>query len=180
MNKTHTFFKVINLRDFLANFIYLGGNKAPNSLLGEAPHVTHIKWESSSKRGKKQFSFQGNRYSISLHILCTLHTASSCSSDAWNLEESDDLTSFSPRAFALLSIRASHWGLTAESPWRNESPAQIRYAGSAVKIKPALTTSSFTSVSTDINITAWRQASCSQQGLPTTKRHRLISSSLML
>ncbi len=150
-----------------------------NPLPGEAPHVTRIRWESSSKWGEKQFSFQGNRYSISFQILCRLQTANSCSSDAWNLEESDDLTSFSPRAFALLSIRAFHWRLDKSSGW-NESPAPIRDLGTAVEIKPALTTSSFAAMSTDINITAWRRASCSQQGLPTMKNQRFISSSSML
>jgi len=125
--------------------------------------------------GEKQFSFQGNRYSISFQILCRLQTASLCSSDAWNLEESDDLTSFSPWDLALLSIRAFHWS----SRW-NESPAPIRDLATAVEIKPALTTSSFAAMSTDINITAWRRASCSQPGLPTTKNQIFISSSLML
>ncbi len=156
-----------------------GVMRAQNPLPGEAPHVTRIRWESSSKWGEKQFSFQGNRYSISFQILCRLQTANSCSSDAWNLEESDDLTSFSPRAFALLSIRAFHWRLDKSSGW-NESPAPIRDLGTAVEIKPALTTSSFAAMSTDINITAWRRASCSQQGLPTTKNQRFISSSSML
>lgn len=126
--------------------------------------------------GEKQFSFQGNRYSISFQILCRLQTANSCSSDAWNLEESDDLTSFSPRAFALLSIRAFHRRLDKSSGW-NESLAPIRDLGTAVEIKPALTTSSFAAMSTDINTTACWQASCSQQGLPATKNQRFISSS---
>lgn len=71
MTKEHIFFLVINLHSSFANFMSQR-QRGPKTHYRVKHPMSHALDESPpANGGEKQFSFQGNRYSISFQILST-------------------------------------------------------------------------------------------------------------